>query len=135
MSSNSIVNQKVIHTDLMAIFEPFYKYFKILGVITYTITVNKSSRNLATTVSITKWDLFKFILITMIIITLTGFNSFCNLYFSEHVKLPLLILGIRTAVAGSLVFALFIMISEVVNRHEIAVLIEQLNEIDDGVYI
>lgn len=119
----------------MAIFEPFYKYFKILGVITYTITVNKSSRNLATTVSITKWDLFKFILITMIIIALTGFNSFCNLYFSEHVKLPLLILGIRTAVAGSLVFALFIMISEVVNRHEIAVLIEQLNEIDDGVYI
>lgn len=133
MKTCPIIKPKVIHTNLVSVFYPFYNFFKTFGFINYTITVNKSSRNFTAAVSITKWDLFKFMLITMNAFALTIFNISCNFHISKHIKSILLLVGMRSIVAGGLVFTIFCMISEVVNRHKISVFIEQLNEIDDEV--
>lgn len=119
------------HYDLSSVYQPFYKFFKIFGLLSYTVCETKKSDQYIA-ISVQKFDAFKFIVINTKILSLIAFNIYYN-FHTIDLKSVLLTVGMRSVVAGGLSFCMFGSIYELFNRNRIAALINLLHEFDTEV--
>lgn len=125
--------QTVKHHDLKSVCQPFYIFFKTVGLLSYTACQTKKSTPFVE-ICIRKLDAIKFIFINAMTLSMIAFNIYYN-FHTMNMKSILLTVGMRSVVSGGLAFCMFCSIYELFNRNRIAALINMLHEFDTEVKI